>query len=394
MSSSQASSSRPRLYLDYAATTPLLPEVLQTMLPIFETQFGNPSSLHRWGREAKKALDAARLSVAESLGANSPQEIVFTSGATEADNLAIIGVAKALEAKGKHLITTNIEHPAVETACTHLEHTGWDITRLPVDENGFVSLQVLEQAVRPETVLVSIIHGNNEVGTLQNLQELGNFLRSRQILFHTDAVQTVGKVPMSLKDLPIDYLSLSGHKIYGPKGVGALYIREAVMSPQALALGGGQEQDLRSGTENLAAIIGLSKALELAVQRLQAETLRLQGLQKQLIDGIESRIPSAILNGPRDLTRRVPGNVHFSLPPVEGEAWVRHLDLQGIAVSSGSACHSAVVEPSRIVLALGKSTELARSTLRFSLGLQTTEADIDQTLKILTTLASRLIKTH
>jgi len=392
MSLPSSAASRPRLYLDYAATTPLLPEVLQAMLPVFETQFGNPSSLHRWGREAKKALDAARQSVANSLGAKSSQEIVFTSGATEADNLAIIGVAKALEAKGKHLITTSIEHPAVETACTYLEQTGWDITRLPVDGDGFVSLQKLEQVVRSETVLVSVIHGNNEVGTLQNLQELGAFLRSRQILFHTDAVQTVGKVSMNLKDLPIDYLSLSGHKIYGPKGVGVLYIREGAVLPQPLVMGGGQEQDLRSGTENMAGIIGLSKALELAVDRLQGEMPRLHQLQKQLIEAIERQIPSAVLNGPRDLTRRVPGNVHFSFPPVEGEAWVRHLDLQGIAVSSGSACHSAVVEPSRIVLALGKSTELARSTVRFSLGLQTTEADIDYASHVLTRVASRLIK--
>jgi cysteine desulfurase len=387
------SSSRPRIYLDYAATTPLLPEVLQVMLPILESQFGNPSSLHRWGRESRKTLEAARASVCTSLGASSPSEMVFTSGATEADNLAIVGLAHSLQNQGKHIITSAIEHPAIESACAALEQKGWKITYLPVDSEGFVSLADLEMAIRPETVLVSIIHGNNEIGTVQNLQELGLFLRSKNILFHTDAVQTVGKLPIQLKDLFVDYLSLSGHKLYGPKGAGVLYIRDGAPLPEPMLKGGGQEQDLRSGTENLAAIVGLAKALELSVERMESEILRLQLLQERLIAGVEQAIPGAVLNGPRDVTKRVPGNVHFSLPPVEGEAWVRHLDLQGVAVSSGSACHSAVIEPSKILLSLGKSVELARSTVRFSLGLQTTEADIDYVSNTLSQIAKRFIKT-
>jgi cysteine desulfurase len=386
------SSERPRIYFDHAATTPLAPEVLQAMLPVLENQFGNPSSLHRFGREALKTLDAARASIADSLGANSAEEILLTSGATEADNLAIIGLAQAFYEKGKHLITTAIEHPAIDSACTFLESKGWEVTRLNVDTEGFVSEEALIQAIRPDTVLASIIHGNNEVGTLQNLAALGNILKEREIPFHTDAVQSAGKVPLNLKSLPVDYLSLSGHKLYGPKGVGALYIRQEAMVPQAQIIGGGQENDLRSGTENLAAIVGLAEALRLAIQHQAQEVPRLHTLQEKLITGIQSAMPNAILNGPRDLNQRVPGNVHFSFPPAEGEAWVRHLDLQGIATSSGSACHSAVVEPSRIVLALGKSVEIARSTVRFSLGRGTTEAEINRVLEMLPQIAKRLSK--
>jgi cysteine desulfurase len=385
-------SERPRIYLDHAATTPLAPDVLQAMLPVLEQQFGNPSSLHRWGREAQKTLESARVSIAESLGAASASEILLTSGATEADNLAIFGVAQALQDKGKHLITTTIEHPAIESACAHLESQGWRITRLGVDSEGFISPESLEQAIQPDTVLASLIHGNNEVGTLQNLETLGAVLKSHGVAFHTDAVQTVGKVPLHLSRLPVDYLSLSGHKLYGPKGVGALYIRTGAVGPQAQIMGGGQEGDRRSGTENLAAIVGLAAALKSALQNQTQEQSRLATLQDKLIVGTQALLPHAVLNGPRALSRRVPGNVHFSFPPAEGEAWVRHLDLQGVAASSGSACHSAVVEPSRIVLALGKSVELARSTVRFSLGHGTTEAEIDCVLELLPAIAQRLAK--
>ncbi len=382
-------STKPRIYLDHAATTPVDPVVLEAMRPFLESVYGNPSSLHSFGQEARKALDVARSTVAACLSAQ-PEEIVFTSGATEADNWLIAGAAKALAHQGRHVVTTTIEHPAVGNACEALQAQGWDITWLPVDADGFVSVQDVEAALRPETALVSVIHGNNEVGTLQPITEIGALLRARGVLFHTDAVQTVGKLPIALDALPVDYLTLSAHKLYGPKGVGALYIRNGAPVPSPLIIGGGQERDLRSGTENLPGIVGLAKALELATARMSEEMPRLRGLQERLMAGILASIPQAVLNGPRDVGLRVPGNVHFSFPPAEGEALVLRLDLKGIAASSGSACHSAVIEPSRIVKALGKSDAIARATLRFSLGRATTEADIETVLAVLPDIVQRL----
>jgi cysteine desulfurase len=391
MSSPQSSAPPALIYLDHAATTPVDERVKAAMLPFLESEFGNPSSLHHWGRQARKALEAARQSVANSLGAQ-PQEMVFTSGATEADNLAVIGVAQALQDKGKHIITTGIEHAAVDSACQLLEAQGWDVTRLTVDNEGFVSPEALAEAIRPDTVLASIIHGNNEIGTIQPIEALGALLKERNVLFHIDAVQTVGKLPLNMAALSVDYLSLSAHKIYGPKGVGALYIREGAPLPLPLIIGGGQESNLRSGTENLAGIVGLAKALEIAVEMLSQETLRLRALQAQLIEDVLQAVPQAVLNGPRDVNLRVPGNVHFSFPPVEGEALVLRLDLKGIAVSSGSACHSAVIEPSRIVKALGKPDEVARSTVRFSLGRSTTAEDLQRVVTILPDILQKLGK--
>jgi cysteine desulfurase len=381
----------PRIYMDHAATTPLDPCVLEAMLPYLKGSFGNPSSLHFWGREARKALQEARQGVANALGCQ-PAEIFFTSGATEANNLAILGVSEALKAKGRHLITTQIEHAAIATPCERLESQGWEVTWLPVDEAGFVSPESLLAALRPDTALVSIIHGNNEVGTLQDIQTLGSMLAAHNVRFHVDAVQTVGKLPFNLAELPVDYLSLSGHKIYGPKGVGALYIREASPLPVPQVMGGGQELDLRSGTENLAGIVGLAKALERCVQLLDVETPRIRSLQKELIQSVQAIVPHAVLNGPRDVTQRVPGNVHFSFPPAEGEALVLHLDLKGIAVSSGSACHSAVIEPSRVVKALGKSDAVARATVRFSLGRDNTAADVQRVVAVLPGILKRFMK--
>ena len=386
-----SSTQLPRIYLDHAATTPVDERVKAAMLPFLEAEFGNPSSLHHWGRQARKALEAARQSVAQSLHAQ-PSEIVFTSGATEADNLAVIGVAQALKDKGRHIITTGIEHAAVDSACKLLEMQGWEVTRLPVDAEGFVSLEALESAIRPDTVLASIIHGNNEIGTIQPIEQLGAMLRERNVLFHVDAVQTVGKLPLDLSTLPVDYLSLSAHKIYGPKGVGALYIRKGAPLPLPLILGGGQEGDLRSGTENLAGIVGLAKALELAVELIPEETTRLRTLQAQFIEDVLHAAPTAVLNGPADMNLRVPGNVHFSFPPVEGEALVLRLDLKGIAVSSGSACHSAVIEPSRIVKALGKSDDVARATVRFSFGHSTTVEDLKRVAAVLPDILQKLGK--
>jgi cysteine desulfurase len=380
-----------RIYLDYAATTPVVPAVFEAMRPFLEQAFGNPSSLHHWGREAKKALDTARKSIADCLN-TAPDSFIFTSGATEADNLVIQGVTKTLAAKGKHIITTRIEHAAVQEPCETLEAQGWDVTWLPVDSDGFVPVETLREAIRPDTVLVSIIHGNNEIGTIQPIEAIGTLLRERGVLFHTDAVQTMGKLPFDLSVLPVDYLTLSAHKIYGPKGVGALYVRDGAPLPAPLNIGGGQEGSIRSGTENLAGIAGLARALEVAVERMPQETPRLRELQEYLISGILKNVPGAELNGPRDVSLRVPGNVHFSFPPGEGEAFVLHLDLKGIAVSSGSACHSAVIEPSRIIKALGKSDETARATVRFSLGLHTTQADMDTVLEVLPGIVQRFQK--
>ena len=380
-----------RIYLDYAATTPVDPKVKEAMLPFLEHDFGNPSSLHFWGREANKALAAARERIAACFHAQ-PEEFLFTSGATEANNLAIQGLSKALESKGKHIITTLIEHAAIQEPLQALEAQGWDVTWLPVDTEGFVSLQDLQNAIRPDTVLVSTIYGNNEIGTIQPIEAIGRFLRERGILFHTDAVQMVGKCPLDLSSVPVDFLTLSGHKIYGPKGIGALYIRSNAPWPQPLIVGGGQERGLRSGTENLAGIVGLAKALEIALQGLDEEIPRLRQLQETFIATTLQQIPQAELNGPRDVNQRVPGNVHFSLPPGEGESLVLHLDLKGIAVSSGSACHSAVIEPSRIVKALGKSDDIARATVRFSLGRYTTQAELDRVLDVLPAIVQRFPK--
>ena len=381
--------SSPPVYLDYAATTPVDPQVLDAMRPYLEGAYGNPSSLHRWGREAKKALENARQSIAANLGAQ-PDEIYFTSGATEADNLAITGLAQTLAPRGKHIITTAIEHPAVQVPCERLQKAGWDITYLPVNADGFIDLTDLQAQWRNNTVLVSVIHGNNEMGALQPLAEIGKLLKARNILFHSDAVQTVGKLPFNLAELPVDYLSLSGHKIYGPKGVGALYVRKGAPLPQALQVGGGQEADLRSGTENLPGIVGCARALELCSHSMITERLRIQALQEKLIAAVEATIPNTVLNGPRQVTQRVPGNVHFSFPPAEGEALVLHLDLKGFAVSSGSACHSAVIEPSRIIKALGKDDETARATVRFSLGRFTTEDDVNALIAALPAIVSRV----
>jgi cysteine desulfurase len=380
-----------RIYLDHAATTPVDPRVLEAMRPFLEGAFGNPSSLHWWGREAKKALDGARATVARCLSAK-PEEIIFTSGATEADNLVISGVAQALESRGKHLITTSIEHAAVANACEALQARGWEVTWLPVDVEGFVGVDAVQAALRPDTVLVSMIHGNNEIGTVQPMEAIGEMLGERGVLFHIDAVQTVGKLPIALDTLPVDYLTLSAHKIYGPKGVGALYVRSGAPVPAPMVVGGGQEGNLRSGTENLPGVIGLAQALELAMAIMPEETPRLRVLQEAFIADVLTNIPDAELNGPRDVSRRVPGNVHFSFPPGEGEALVLHLDLKGIAASSGSACHSAVIEPSRIVKALGKSDEIARATVRFSLGRSTTHEDLSRVMTILPEVVARFRK--
>ena len=384
------------IYLDYAATTPVDACVMEAMQPFLTESFGNPSSLHVTGRLAAKALDEARTSIARCLNAQ-PDELVFTGSGTEADNLAVLGVARLRQKqnpqKNLHIITTRIEHAAVENACLQLEEEGFFLTYLEPDEAGFISVEEVAQALRPETILVSIIHGHNEIGTLQPLEEIGGLLRDKNILFHTDAVQTVGKLPIDLKTLPVDYLSFSAHKFYGPKGTGALWVRSGAPRPLPLLYGGGQESGLRSGTQNVAGIVGMARALALCCDKLESEALRLRALQEYFIKRLPDQIPFAEVNGPVDCSLRVPGNVNVSIPGIEGEALVLHLDLAGIAASTGSACHSAVIEPSRIILALGKGEHLARPVLRLSMGRATTKDDLDEALRVLAGIVKRFVKT-
>lgn len=360
------------------------------MLPYLQEDFGNPNSLHHYGKVAKQALEKARASIANDL-TTTAENLFFTASATEANNWAIKCIAKNLKKHGNHIITSKIEHDAVLNVCHYLEQNeGFEVSYLGVDAEGFISEEALEKAIRPETILISLMHGNNEIGTIQNLMALGLVARRHGVLFHTDAVQTLGKVPLKLDELPIDLLTGSGHKLYGPKGVGLLYANastQAVLQP--LLHGGNQEFGQRSGTENVAACVGLAKALKLATQEMPVTTLQLYGLSQYLIEGIQTLASEAVLNGPKNIQKRVPGNVHFSFAPIEGEALVLRLDLNGIAVSSGSACHSSQLEGSHVVLATGKTPAIAKSTLRFSLGRGTTQAEVDALLSVLPNVLSR-----
>lgn len=380
---------RSRVYLDHAATTPLSQRVLDAMMPFLSTDWGNPSSLHQEGRQGKKALDTAREQVA-SYFESPANRWTFTASGTEANNTLLNGWASQFQHRPhKHLITTAMEHPCVLNPIKALQAEGWEVSFVPLESDGRITQEALISVLRPETCFASLMHGNNEIGTLQNLAELAQVLQPRGVWFHTDAVQTVGKVPISLKNLPVNALSLSAHKLYGPKGVGALYVQENTPLFRPLILGGGQEFNRRSGTENVAGIVGLAEALAETLSLMETETPRLHAFQQQLIRGIEHQIPEAHLNGPRDLERRVPGNVNFSFPPIQGESLVVKLDMKGYAVSSGSACHSAVIEPSHVLLAVGENEEIARSSLRFSLGRATQAEDIDQLLNILPTLLEK-----
>ena len=365
-----------RIYLDNAATTAVSPEVLTAMLPYFTECYGNPSSIHSTGRDAHKAVDAARRQVAAAINAD-PSEIYFTAGGSESDNWAIKGTAFAKRDKGNHIITTAIEHHAVLHTCQWLEKQGFEVTYLPVDENGLVSVEDVEKAITDKTILISVMAANNEIGTIEPIAEIGALARSRGILFHTDAVQAVGAIPLDVKAMNIDMLSMSGHKFHGPKGIGALYIRKGVKIDQYLH-GGAQERGQRAGTENLAGIVGMGKAIEIATQHLEENAARLTVLRDKLIDGILAEIPDVRLNGHR--TQRLPNNVNVSVRYVEGEALLLRLDLAGIAGSSGSACTSGSLDPSHVLLAIGLPHEIAHGSLRLSLGTDTTEAEIDEVL--------------
>ncbi len=375
-----------RIYLDNAATTAVAPEVLEAMLPYFTTVYGNPSSIHATGREAHKAVDQARRQVAAAIGAQ-PQEIYFTAGGSESDNWAIKGTAFARQSKGNHIITTAIEHHAVLHTCAWLEKHGFEVTYLPVDSDGLVNPADVEKAITDKTILISVMMANNEIGTIEPIKEIGQIARAHKILFHTDAVQAVGAIPVDVNDLGVDMLSMSGHKFHGPKGIGALYIRKGVRI-DTLIHGGAQERGLRAGTENLPGIVGIGKAIELATAHLEENAQRMTALRDKLIDGIMERVEDVRLNGHR--TRRLPNNCNVSIRYIEGEAMLLRLDLAGIAASSGSACTSGSLDPSHVLLAIGLPHEIAHGSLRMTLGTDTTEADIDQVLDTLPGIVKNL----
>ena len=367
-----------RIYLDNAATTAVSPAVVEAMLPFFTQVYGNASSVHTAGREAKRALEAARRQVAKAIHAAVPQEIYFTAGGSESDNWAIKGVA--LARRTGHIITTAIEHHAVLHTCQWLEKQGFAVTCLPVDEYGRVTAAQVEKALQPDTILVSVMMANNEVGTVEPIAEIGALCRARGILFHTDAVQAVGALPIDVQAMNIDLLSLSGHKFHGPKGVGALYIRKGVKIDN-LVHGGAQERGFRAGTENLPGIVGLGKAIEMADAALAENAARMTTLRDRLIQGLMETVPGTRLNG--HPTQRLPNNVNLSFAGVEGEALLLRLDLAGVAGSAGSACTSGTLDPSHVLMALGLSETAANGALRLTLGTDTTREDIDAVLEIL-----------
>jgi len=376
-----------RIYLDHSATTPVDPEVAALMMTYYTEKYGNPSSVHGFGREAKQGLEEARRQVAELIGAT-PQEITFTSGGTEADNLAIMGTAEAMRKKGKHLITSAIEHHAVLETCEYLAKNGFELTVIPVDAEGLVSVEDVRKAVRPDTILISVMQANNEVGTIQPIAEIGNLAKELGITFHVDAVQSLGKIPINVKEMNIDLLTISSHKIYGPKGVGALYIRKGVrIVPRAH--GGSQEKKRRSGTENTPGIIGFGKACELIGKRMTEDVKHQTKLRDKLMNGIVERIEYVKVNGPTG-EKRLSNNVNVSIRFVEGESMLLSLDMLGIAASSGSACTSGSLDPSHVLLAMGLVHEIAHGSLRFSLGRQNTEEEIDYLLEQLPRIVERL----
>ncbi|MFV3011385.1 cysteine desulfurase NifS [Clostridium botulinum] len=370
-----------QVYMDYSATTYTKPEVLEEMLPFFTENFGNPSSLYSFSDKTKKAVNLARERVSKALNAEK-NEIFFTSGGSEADNWALKGIAYANKKKGNHIITTKIEHHAILHTAQFLEKEGFKVTYLPVDEEGFVSVEDIKNAITDETILVSVMFANNEVGTIEPIKEIGELCKEKNIYFHTDAVQAIGHVDIDVKDMNIDLLSMSAHKFYGPKGVGALYIKNGVKI-QNLIHGGGQERGKRASTENTAGIVGLGKAIELAMENMPEENKKLSNLRGRLIRGIEERIPEVKLNGPKDMSRRLPNNVNFSFIGIEGETLLLDLDMNGIFGSTGSACASASLDPSHVLLSIGLPHETAHGSLRLSLGAKNTEEDIDYVLEVL-----------
>jgi cysteine desulfurase len=375
------------IYLDYNATTPTAPEVFEAMAPFFSDNFANPSNLHTFGLRANKPVTAARRKVAELLGAASPEEIVFTGGGSEADNLAVKGVAFARRDAGRHIITSAVEHPAVLVTCEWLASEGYDVSFLAPDERGVVSPEALAAALRDDTILVSIMHTNNEVGTVEPIAELAAVARERGVLFHTDAVQSVGKIPVNIRDLGVDLLSISAHKFYGPKGVGALYVREGV-DVVPVILGGHQEEGRRAGTHNTPGIIGLARALELAVENLSTEGPRLAALRDELRDGVVAMAGSVVIMTPERGV--VPNTLNVCFPGIDGESLMLALDMEGISAATGSACASGSDEPSHVLTAMGCRPEIARGSIRFSLGKFTRPEDVRRVLEVLPAVVEKL----
>ncbi|OHE82780.1 MAG: cysteine desulfurase NifS [Verrucomicrobia bacterium GWF2_62_7] len=376
-----------RIYLDHNATTPVHPEALKAMLPFLEANYGNPSSMHFLGRDARAALDNARERLAKLLGAK-PGEIVFTGSGTEADNQAVFGAVRALAGRARHVITSPVEHHAVLHSCEHLrQHEGVEVTVLPVDGDGIVSPDDVRNAIRDGTVLVSVMWANNETGALQPVHEIGAICRERGVLFHTDAVQAFGKVRVNVSDLPVDLLSVSSHKVYGPKGVGALWIRPRTKI-ESLLHGGSHENDRRAGTENVAGIVGFVRAAEITVARTESEDVRLRALTERLWQGLSARIERIRRNGPAD--RRVANTLNVSFAGCKSDALLMSLDLEGICASSGSACAVGSLKPSPVLLAMGLGPDQANGAVRFSLGVATTEADVDAVVGVMPGIVSRL----
>jgi len=375
-----------KIYLDYAGTAPCDPEVIKAMQPYFYDIFGNPSSIHHYGQEAKKALEESRQTLASFLGAR-PEEIVFTSGGTESDNYAIEGAVFANEKKGNHIITSAIEHHAVSETAKFLEKKGFRVTYVKVDKEGLVDSQDVEKAITKDTILISIMHANNEIGTIQPIAEIGKIAKEKDIYFHSDAVQAVGHIPVNVNGLNVDLLSLSAHKFYGPKGVGALYIRKGTRISRFLH-GGDQERGRRASTHNVPGIVGLGKAIEIAEKKMREEAEFQTKLRDRLIKFIQENIEDVHMNG--HLTKRLPNNVNASFQYIEGESILLNLDLLGIAASTGSACTSSSLEPSHVLLAIGLPHELAHGSLRFTLGRWTTEGDVNYVLEVLPRVIDKL----
>ena len=376
-----------RVYMDYAAASPVDGRVLQEMMPYFSEQYGNPSSLHGDGRGPRKALDGARERVARLVNAGRKEEILFTSGGTEGNNMAIKGAAMRRRKKGTHIVTSPIEHISVINIMKFLQKNGFEVTTVPVDGDGVVDAGELERALRDDTILASIMYANNEIGTIQNVDEIGRLLSERDVLFHTDAVAAAGKIPIDVQRSKIDLLTLSANDLYGPKGVGALFVRDGV-SIESVTQGGGQERGLRSGSENIPGIVGLGAAAGTAAEEMEGEARRLTKLRDRLIEGMEGGVEDAYLNGHRTL--RLPNNANFRFRYVEGEAMLLNLDMMGISVSSSSPCTSKSLLPSHVLLACGIPSEEAQSAVQFTMGKGTTDEDVDRVLEVLPGVIKKL----
>ncbi|MCK4308396.1 MAG: cysteine desulfurase NifS [Candidatus Atribacteria bacterium] len=376
-----------RIYMDHAATTSTDSEVVKAMEPYFTQKYGNPNSIHSFGQEAREAVEEARKKIAHLIGAN-PSEIIFTGGGTESDNFAIKGIAWANQKKGNHIITSKIEHHAVLHSCQFLEKHGFKVTYLPVDKYGLIDPEEVKRAITDQTILVTIMHANNEIGTIEPIKEIGKVVKEAGIYFHTDSVQTAGHIPINVNDLGVDMLSMSGHKLYGPNGVGVLYFRKGTRI-DSLIDGGSQEKNRRAGTENVAGIVGMGKAAELAKKRLvQGEEDKTIKLRDKLIKDIAEKVDHVHLNG--HPTKRLPGNVNFCFEFIEGESMLLNLDMEGVAASSGSACTSGSLEPSHVLLAIGLPPEIAHGSLRLTLGKDNTEEEVEYVIGILPKIIEKL----